>query len=199
MSRPRSIPEDVAVERALLLFWEHGYDRTSIADLSEAIGLGPSSIYNAFGSKEDLFRRAIGRYVETYAGATMKKLASDDGEEAVEFVRKLMRGLVKLYTTKGLPTGCAIFQSGGSGAPSDSQACAITQQINGGLEQALRQRFRAFADRGEELTASPRTLAQFIVGVLRGVSQLASDGASRADLMKVVDHAAKSCVVGGQP
>lgn len=195
MPRPRSIPEDVAVERALLLFWEHGYDRTSIADLSEAIGLGPSSIYNAFGSKEELFRKAIGRYVGTYAAPTMQLLASDGDEYAVAFIRKLMRGLTKLYTTEGLPSGCAIFQSGGSGSPSDSHACAITQEINGGLENALRGHFRAFGERGEELSATPRTLAQFVVATLRGISQLASDGASRAELMKVADHAAKSCVV----
>ncbi len=67
MPRPRTVPEEQAIQRALFLFWEKGYDRTSMSDLSRAIGVGPSSIYNAFGSKVELFRRAITHYVETHA------------------------------------------------------------------------------------------------------------------------------------
>lgn len=197
MARPRSVPEDVAVERALLAFWEHGYDRTSIADLSEAIGVGPSSIYNTFETKEGLFRRATARYLETYAAPTVELLSTDSSDGVVEFTRNLMRGLATLYTTKGQPRGCAIFQSGGSGSPSDSRACAITQGLKHGIEQGIRKRFESFASRGEKLSASPRTLAQFVVSVLCGISQLASDGANRKELFKVVEHTARSCVASG--
>ncbi len=193
MSRPRSISKEDSLERALLLFWERGYDRTSIADLSEAIGVGPSSIYNSFGSKEQLFREAIDRYVATYASPAMKLIATDTGESAVEFVRELMRLLVKLYTDKKKPAGCAIFQSGGAGMPEESHACATTNEIKGGLRTAIRKRLDACAKAGDELSAPPKTLALFIVSSLRGISQLACDGASRSDLMKVADHAAESC------
>lgn len=196
MARPRSISKEDSLERALLLFWERGYDRTSIADLSEAIGVGPSSIYNTFGSKEDLFREAIGRYVATYAAPALKRIAADTGESVVEFARGLMRELVKLYTTKGKPSGCAIFQAGGAGAPSSSSACAMTNEVKGSLQSAIRKRLEAFSKGGEELSAPPKTLALFIVSCLRGLSQSASDGASRADLMKVAEHAARSCVIG---
>lgn len=195
MARPRSVPEEVAVERALLAFWEHGYDRTSIADLSEAIGVGPSSIYNTFETKEALYQRALGRYVETYAAPTMELLNSDGGEDVVEFTREVMRGLVRLYTTEGQPRGCAIFQSGGAGSPEDSNACALTQGLKHVVESSLRRRFESFSRRGAKLSVPPRTLAQFVVSVLCGISQLASDGASRKDLFKVVEHTARSCVV----
>ncbi|MFT7663709.1 MAG: AcrR family transcriptional regulator [Planctomycetota bacterium] len=195
MSRPRTISKEDSLERALLLFWERGYDRTSIADLSAAIGVGPSSIYNTFGSKEDLFREAIGRYVGTYADTAMQLVGTDNGEGAFEFVRGFMRELVKLYTTKGQPTGCAIFQAGGAGVPTDSSACAITNEVKGSLQGLLRKRFEAYAKAGEELTASPKTLALFVVSTMRGISQLACDGATRAELMKVAEHASQSCLV----
>lgn len=196
MSRPRSISKEDSLERALLLFWERGYDRTSIADLSEAIGVGPSSIYNTFGSKEELFREAIGRYVATYADPALQLIGTDKGEGLVEFVHGLMRELVKLYTTKGQPSGCAIFQAGGAGVPNGSSACAITNEVKGSLQNALHKRFEKYSKAGEILSAPPKTLALFIVSSLRGISQSACDGASRADLMKVVKHAAQSCVIG---
>ena len=195
MSRPRSISKEDSLERALLLFWERGYERTSIADLSAALGVGPSSIYNSFGSKEELFRAAIERYVGTYADAAMQIVGTHKGEDPVEFVRLLMRELTKLYTTKGQPTGCAIFLGAGAGAPEDSSPCALTNEVKSSLAGALRKRFDTYKKAGEKLSAAPKTLALFIVGSLQGISQLARDGTKRADLMKVVEHAARSCVL----
>ena len=194
MSRPRSISRDESLERALLLFWEHGYDRTSIADLSKALGVGPSSIYNSFGSKEELFREAVGRYVATHADPALQLLGEDAGEGPVPFVRGLMRELVKLYTTKGQPVGCLVFQAGGAGMPEMSSACAATNEVKETLLGALRKRFEAYAKAGEPLAAPPKVLALFVLGALRGISQLASDGTSRADLMKVAEHTAESIV-----
>lgn len=192
MARPRSISKDETLERALLLFWERGYDRTSIADLSEAIGVGPSSLYNTFGSKEGLFQAALDRYVATYADPALQFIGADHGERASEFTRGLLRNLVTLYTTKGQPAGCAIFQSGGAGRPDESSACAMTAKVKSTLTMAIRRRLEGCVRGGDELAASPRTLALFIVGTLRGLSQLACDGVSRADLMRVADQAARS-------
>lgn len=194
MSRPRSISKDESLERALLLFWERGYDRTSIADLSKAIGVGPSSIYNSFGSKEELFNEAIGRYVATHAGPALQLLNEHAGEGPVPFVRSFMRELVKLYTTKDQPVGCLIFQAGGAGTPHASSACAATNEVKGTLQSALRKRFDAYAKAGEPLASPPKVLALFVLGAMRGISQLASDGVSRADLMKVAEHTAASMV-----
>jgi AcrR family transcriptional regulator len=193
MARPRSISKEDSLERALLLFWEHGYDRTSIADLSQAIGVGPSSIYNTFGSKEDLFRQAIDRYVDTYAAPALQTMSTDQGDNPLDFVRRLMREVIKLNTTKGQPSGCAIFQSGGAGAPESSTSCAMTNEVKGRIVSTLRKRFEAYSKAGEKLSSSPKTLAQFVVASIRGISQLASDGASRADLVKVAEHVARSC------
>jgi AcrR family transcriptional regulator len=184
------MPEDEALEEALLLFWDKGYERTSITDLGAAIGVGPSSIYNAFGSKEELYRKALARYMQTHAAFVAELLEEPSTEPIAVSLRKLLRGLVRLYTGTHTPRGCALLQSGGAGSPTDSTACAITLEIKSDLVQVLQKRLRAHRD---ELLATPRVLAQFVLATMRGLSQLAADGASRADLLKVADLAAQSC------
>ncbi len=193
MPRPRSVPENEAIELALKLFWEKGYNRTSIADLSETLGVGPSSIYNAFGSKNELFEKAISQYMETHAGFVDQLFANSDSTSTTKFIGELLSRLVMLYTDKSTPPGCAMMQAGGAGVASDSQACAVTIQMKAGLESALFDFFKAKQSKGEKLNASPKILAKFIVGTIRGLSQLACDGSTRKDLLAVADHAARSC------
>tara|TARA_R110000744_G_scaffold380561_1_gene502576 strand:+ start:9550 stop:10143 length:594 start_codon:yes stop_codon:yes gene_type:complete len=193
MSRPRSIPENEAVELALRLFWEKGYNRTSIADLGEAIGVGPSSIYNAFGSKNGLFEKALAQYMETHAGFVDQLFANSESASTTKFIGELLLSLVMLYTDKSTPPGCAMMQAGGSGAASDSKACAVTLTMKTGLESALHEFFNNKQSKGERLNAPPKILAKFIIGTIRGLSQQACDGSSRKDLLAVANHAAMSC------
>ena len=195
MPRPRSQSDAETLERALLVFWERGYDRTSITDLSSAIGLGPSSIYNAFKNKENLYRLALDHYMGTYVSFAGPLLDPSADDNAAEFTKALMTGAVKLYTTKGQPKGCAMLQSGGASGPNISEACAITHGMKIGLQGALKARFETCATNGDTLAASPRILALIIIATMRGLSQLATDGTSRADLMKIVEHTAKNCLV----
>jgi TetR/AcrR family transcriptional regulator, transcriptional repressor for nem operon len=64
MARQKSFDESVSLDRAMVLFWERGYERTSLKDLEVALGLTPPSIYNAFGNKQDLFIKVLERYLE---------------------------------------------------------------------------------------------------------------------------------------
>ncbi len=196
MSRPRSVPEAEALDQALQLFWERGFDRTSIADLGEAIGVGPSSIYNAFGSKAELFRRSLDHYLQTHAAFIPGVLAGVQEHGVEESVRDLLQRAIKLYTSKGLPRGCAILQGGGSGGSDDSEGGLIAREFRQGIEQALRQLFGG-APPTDELALPPKILAKYVLGVMRGLSQLAADGTRRSDLVKIADHTAASCVVLG--
>jgi len=65
--RPISFDKDAALEAAMLLFWERGFEGTSMGDLTQAMGLNPSSIYAAYGDKHALFSLAVRRYLETRA------------------------------------------------------------------------------------------------------------------------------------
>lgn len=194
MARPRNKPEPDALEAALQLFWEKGYDRTSLADLSSALGVGPSSIYNAFGSKAELFRRALQRYLSEYAGFIPELLerAREEGLEST--LREILCQAVELYSTKGLPSGCAILEGGGADRSEDSEGGCIAKEFSNELETALRGLFEGAAE-NEPLPNTPQILAKYILGMMRGLSQLARDGTSPHDLLKIANHAVGSCVV----
>ena len=72
--RPIGFDRDSALEAAMLLFWERGYEGTSMADLTHAMGLNPSSIYAAFGDKHALFQLVVKRYMKLRAQYAAKAL-----------------------------------------------------------------------------------------------------------------------------
>ncbi|MCA9274377.1 MAG: TetR/AcrR family transcriptional regulator [Phycisphaerales bacterium] len=192
MPRTRSLPEAEVLERALYVFWARGYDRASIADICDATGLGPSSIYNAFGSKIELFRKSLAHYLGKYATLATEHL--DDAFHAHESMRNYLRGIVRLCVMPNTPPGCLLMQSGGAGIPEDSEACAATNEIKTVLTQSIRNVLEARHTAGDTLSASPGTLAMFVVATTRGISQLACDGVSEDELLCVADHAAMSCI-----
>jgi AcrR family transcriptional regulator len=194
MARPRNQTETEALQAALLLFWEKGYDRTSLADLSKALGVGPSSIYSTFGSKADLFRKALQRYMAEYAHFVPDMIARAPEAGAEITLKQLMRGAAELYSTKGQPCGCAVLEGGGTDRSDSSEGGNIAAEFTKALEAALVQLFKG-APKSEPLAQTPRLLAKYTLGVMRGLSQLSRDGTPRADLIKIADFAAGSCFV----
>lgn len=193
MGRPRKMPEEQAIDLALRLFWKQGYDRTSVADLSEALGVGPSSLYNAFGNKRELFRRAIEHYVANYTSFIDHAL--DSGLDVEPAVRGLLREAAGVYSDTDSPPGCAVMQSAGAASPEDSEAAAITLEVKSEVENSLIELLEhASKAHGTPLAAPPRILARYLNGTLRGLSQLVIDGVPLAELLQVCDVAAKACV-----
>jgi len=195
MARPRNKPEIEALQAALLLFWERGYDRTSLADLSKALGVGPSSIYSTFGSKADLFRKALQRYMAEYAQFVPDMIgrAPEVGYEST--LRQIMRGAAELYSTKGQPCGCAMLEGGGADRSDNSEGGRIAMEFTQAVEAALLGLFEG-AKKAEPLAQSPRLLAKYILSVMRGLSQLSREGTQRMDLIKIANFAAGSCFRG---
>ncbi len=191
------MPEPEALEAALQLFWQKGYDRTSIADLSEALGVGPSSIYNAFGSKAELFRKSIQHYLSEHAGF-VPEILGQAGEIGLEqSLKKLLHSAVNLYTHKNLPGGCAMLESGGADRSADSEGGCIAKEFIQQFEKAVCSLFDG-ATKDEALTNTPRILAKYTLAVMRGISQLARDGTSRKDLLQIADQAVDSCILKGR-
>src|ERR1700748_3525747 len=81
--RPIGFDRDAALEAAMLLFWQRGYEGTSMADLTHAMGLNPSSIYAAFGDKHALFQLVVKRCMEMRAQYAGKALEEPHLEEVV--------------------------------------------------------------------------------------------------------------------
>ena len=192
MPRTRSIPEVEVLERALHVFWARGYDRASIADICEATGLGPSSIYNAFGSKIELFRQALTYYLTKYATLATDYL--DASLPTHESMQGFLRGIVRICVLSDTPPGCLLMQSGGAGIAENSEACATTNEFKAALARSVQDVLEARHKAGDNLTIAPHTLATFVVATARGISQLACDGTGEEELIYVADHAAQSCV-----
>ncbi|MCC5069225.1 TetR/AcrR family transcriptional regulator [Xanthomonas campestris] len=108
MGRPRSFDRDAAVEQALHLFWEQGYESTSLSQLKEAIGGGISapSFYAAFGSKEALFTECVQRYLATYAQVT--HCLWDTSLEPKQAVELALRRSARMQCERGHPKGCMV-------------------------------------------------------------------------------------------
>jgi AcrR family transcriptional regulator len=185
--RPREFDIQKALDAALLLFWRHGYEGTSLAALTDAMGINVPSLYAAFGNKEMLFRKALDRYLQEPASYLPKALEARSARRAVE---KLFRGAINMVMNRRHPDGCLLVQGALAAGPA---AAAIRKELSlrrAAAESAVNSRLeRALAE--AELPANTDTgqLARYIVTVLWGLSVQAAGGATRAQLNEVVDLA----------
>jgi AcrR family transcriptional regulator len=185
IGRPREFDLENALDRALLVFWRNGYEGASIADLTDAMGINPPSLYAAFGNKEGLFRKVVDRYIERYAGFWEVARAAPTARAMVEH---LLHASVDFVTDESNPRGCLMVR----GAMACSEAAnkirdeLVTRRAAG--EAMLRERFERAISTGEippELDAAD--YARYIMTVLEGMSVQAAGGASRQDLHKVAE------------
>src|SRR5438270_921931 len=105
MPRPRSFDLDVAADQALQLFWTKGYEGTTLDDLTAAMGINRPSLYAAFGGKEQLFRRALARYV---AGPAARLGAALAAESAREVAFRILRFYADAAGDPDRPRGCLL-------------------------------------------------------------------------------------------
>jgi AcrR family transcriptional regulator len=188
--RPREFDVDEALDRALRVFWRRGYEGATLPDLTAAMGINRPSLYAAFGSKEELFRKALDRYVEGPAAFVREALNEPTARAVAE---QLLGGTIDLVTDRRNPRGCLIVQGAlacGETAESVRQEVAA-RRVAG--EVAVRQRFeRARADCDLPAEADAADLARYVVTVMRGMAVQAAGGASREDLRRVAELALRA-------
>jgi AcrR family transcriptional regulator len=161
------------------LFWRHGYEGTSLADLTRELGLTRPSLYAAFESKELLFLKALDLY-EARAGYRQAALAAPT---ASEYARALLEGAADLHGDKRNPPGCLGVQG----------ALACAQQSDAIRRELIRRRKigegiirdrlkRAKAEGDLPPDADPADLARYLSIVIYGITVQAAGGATRAEL-----------------
>lgn len=184
--RPRAFDPEAALDAAMHLFWEHGYEATSLAMLREAMGLTPPQIYNAFTDKETLFRRALARYHDREIGFALDALSAAIPTE--EAIRLLLTGAAMAYTRPGKPGGC-LFISGALAASPQAQGIADElKTYRKATEAAIAARLAKGRDAGElPAGLSVERLAKYLTGVMHGMSIQARDGASAEDLQALAE------------
>jgi TetR/AcrR family transcriptional regulator, copper-responsive repressor len=178
--RPRSFSLDDVLEKAMTVFWRHGYEGASLGRLQAATGLTPPSIYNAFGSKEGLYEACLEHYAVSVGGrhvATLSRPASREG------VLAFLLAAARQYTRQGQPPGCMISTASlnlSPGLESVGEAAAARRAATMSLLESY------LAEAG---AAEPATLARFFGAVIQGMSVQACDGATEAELAALADVA----------
>ncbi|AWH44008.1 TetR/AcrR family transcriptional regulator [Stenotrophomonas sp. ZAC14A_NAIMI4_1] len=183
--RPREFDRDQALRKAMLLFWQHGYEGTSMSALVEALGIASARIYAAFGSKEQLFREAVALYEDGEGGFAPRALEQATLREAIG---TMLREAVLAYTRRGRPHGCLVVSSASSVSPEGegvqdwlaSHRRQRTVEIIARLQQA---------QAAGELPAGTgvQALGDLFAALLHGISVQARDGVSRERLLALVE------------
>lgn len=187
VGRPRSFDADAALEAALRVFWRQGYEGASLADLTAAMGITRTSMYAAFGNKEQLFRHALERYTEGPGGYGAQALEQPTARAAVEAI---LRGAVRTTTGPDDPAGCLGVQ--GALATSDSGGVVrdLLVEWRNAMVERLRERLdRAVAEGDLPADADAPGLARYVMTLAHGIAVQAAGGVDREALDVVVDHA----------
>lgn len=171
----------------MAVFWSHGYDATSMAELAAATGLNKPSLYAAFGDKAQLFRQALARYAQTQAEPHLRALAREPDVRSA--IQGFLASMADVLADPARPGGCFIVNASaacGTGDLPDSVEAAVRQAQAISCE-AVRQRL-ALAERQGQLPAGTAldALADFLLTVVAGMAMRAKAGTPRAALDPVI-------------
>lgn len=188
--RPRSFDTEAALDAALLLFWRRGYEGTSLAALTEAMGINVPSLYAAFGNKEALFQRVVDRYIQTAASYLPRALSAPTAREVVQ---RLLAGAIDMVMNPRHPDGCLLVHGALASGPAAAPVRRELARRRARAEARIRERFeQAISDGDLPRKCDARKLAAYIVTVIWGLSVQAAGGAKRSQLEDVAEVALRS-------
>ncbi len=184
--RPKSFDRSVALQQAMKLFWERGYEGASFDDLTAAMGISPSSFYNSFGSKERLYHEATEAYMACASKWFEGELQTDT--DAKTAVHRLLTAAAREFTQNDFPAGCMISLAGTHVPP----ALSCVRDAMAGHRRAAQSAVAARIQRGVDEGDVPKdtdveALAAFYSALSRGMAVHARDGASRERLLEIVE------------
>jgi AcrR family transcriptional regulator len=183
--RPPTFDRAAALATATRLFWENGYEATSISDLTQAMGIRPGSLYAAFGDKKALFNEVVEAYGRSPAGEFIWAAMSRE-PTAFDAFRRILLDAAAMYTDPGTPAGNLLC----SAAAADVDVAVYMRDLRNASVDTFERRLTTAQHEGEiPATASPRALAAFFTTVMHGMSQRARDGATAAELTATADLA----------
>jgi AcrR family transcriptional regulator len=178
-----AIDADAALEHAVDLFARQGYEGTSIAELTDAMGITPPSLYAAYGNKRQLFDQVIERYGE-HRRPYMEGVMSQPTARLA--AKRFLEGAAEHDTEPGQPPGCLTVQGCLATSPEDRSVAEALARQRAANQAAIERRFQRGVEDGD-LPAGTDTaaLARYIATVSQGISVQASGGASRVQLLEV--------------
>jgi len=174
----------------MLVFWRHGYETSSIADLTGAMGITPPSLYAAFGDKKQLFLEAA----RLYAGDPAEFAATiDRAPSAFDAALEMLDTVAAAFTGDDTPRGCLLASATASGSSAAEDVQRAVADIRRGISADLAARIaRDIADGALPPDTDAAALAGMVVALIQGMSALARDGATRQTLQAVAKAAMRA-------
>jgi AcrR family transcriptional regulator len=190
MGRPRGFDSTAALDAAMRIFWEKGYEGATLNNLTDAMRINRSSMWAAFGNKEELFKQAFERYIHTYQTYIREALEKPTIREVIE---SALRGTVDFLSTPGNPKGClSVHGALAVGDDADPVKQWLIEGRKSG-ELKARKRFEE-AKRSGDLSkdTDPAAMSRYVATLIQGLGVQAASGATRAELTKTVDIALRN-------
>ncbi len=186
--RHRTFDKNVALDKAMEVFWANGYPGTSLTDLTRVMKINKPSLYSAFGNKEQLYKSVLGRYVQKYGVIHAKYLFETD-KSLNERLERYLMSIAKMVTEKDLPGGCLVCistsEAGGSCLP--AAALQVVTDINDVTASSLLDFFCNEEQKGNlSKKQSPETMASYVMSLQFGLAVMARNGARFEELSNVV-------------
>jgi TetR/AcrR family transcriptional repressor of nem operon len=184
VARTKEFDPDAVLASALELFWARGYEATSMADLVDHLGIGKASIYATFGSKHNLYLKALDRYVET-STPDLSNLSQPG--PALPAVRALVERYAEEALRDSSPRGCFVVNAATERMPDDAETARLVEASWDGLETTLTSALVRAQAQGELAPErDPRSVARFLLVVMQGLRVL---GKGRPEPGRVRDAA----------
>ncbi|MFC4809344.1 TetR/AcrR family transcriptional regulator [Paenibacillus sp. GCM10023250] len=185
MARTKEYDEQAVLDKAMRLFWEQGYEKTSMTDLVEHMGVHRRSLYDTFGDKRTLFLKALDRY-GAFTGADLASgiRKAKTAEEAVRFVFHYA-----IDDKDGYPSGCLLVSSAVELAARDAEADAKTLFGFENGERLMADIIEWGQQNGEFTTnVDAKELAESMHNALLGIRVMSRTSVSREKLYRIVDQ-----------
>jgi AcrR family transcriptional regulator len=186
--RPRAFDREQALDQALQLFWAKGYEGTSLADLTTALGINAPSLYAAFESKPALYQAALNRYLAEQFKQLATMLAK--ASSAREGIADILHSVAAQFTQPDRPPGCPVASGVLRCAEANDEISQFTAEQRRTVRAMIQQRLQNDCAAGLlPVTLDTDALAGFYASVIQGMSVQAIDGASKAELLNIAEIA----------
>ncbi|GAA1388446.1 TetR/AcrR family transcriptional regulator [Kitasatospora putterlickiae] len=189
--RPRTFDRAAALRQATMLFWQYGYEGTSVAELTKRMGINAPSLYSAFGDKRALFDEVVETYGRSFG--SFVAVALEEETTAREAFARVLREAAAAYTDPEHPAGCLVISATTNVSPKDDEVADAMRELRRSNLDGFRERVEADVAAGRlPAGTDAHALAVYYATVVQGMSQQARDGASAADLEAVAGLAMAS-------
>ena len=188
MARPKSFNQQEVLDKALNLFWEQGYNATSIQDLVDQLGINRASIYDTWGDKRGLYLETLKAYRKKGASNFLERLRSNQSSK--EIIRNFLKDVTAEAIEDTCNKGCFLSNSASELANSDQTVFELFSDNNANMEAVLTELIKEGQDNGSiSNTDAPEALARFILNTAMGLRIMSKGRKSEKSLEEVVNVA----------